>query len=51
MINEFYKDSDEEYLVLDKSTGKMHMYKGNKEVASYNVGTGANFGDEQTTTV
>lgn len=51
IIKEYHKGSDEQYLVLDKKTGKMHLYQGDKEITSYNVGTGANVGDEQTKTV
>ena len=51
IIKQYYKDSNEQYLVLDKKRGKMHLMKGNKEITSYNVGTGANVGDEQTKTV
>lgn len=51
IIREYHRDSNEQYLVLDKKRGKMHLYQGDKEVSSYNVGTGANVGDEQTKTV
>ena len=51
IIREYHKNSNEQYLVLDKKRGKLHLYQGDKEIASYNVGTGANVGDEQTTTV
>lgn len=51
IIKEYHKGSDEQYLVLDKKRGKMHLYQGDKEITSYNVGTGANVGDEQTKTV
>ena len=51
IIREYHKNSNEQYLVLDKKRGKMHLYQGDKEIASYNVGTGANVGDEQTKTV
>lgn len=51
IIKEYHKDSNEQYLVLDKKRGKLHLYQGDKEIASYNVGTGANIGDEQTKTV
>ena len=51
IIKEYYKDSDEQYLVLDKKRGKLHLYKGNKEITSYNVGIGENIGDEQTKTI
>jgi len=51
IITGYHKDSEEQYLVLDKKRGKMHLYKGDKEISSYNVGTGANVGDEQTKTV
>jgi len=51
IITEYNKNSNEEYLVLDKSTGKMHLFKGDKPIATYQVGVGANIGDEQTKTV
>jgi len=51
IIKEYHKGSNEQYLVLDKKRGKMHLYQGDKEIASYNVGIGANVGDEQTKTV
>jgi len=51
IIKEYHKNSNEEYLIVDKKEGKMHLMKGDKEIASYNVGTGANVGDEQTKTV
>ena len=41
---------EDQYLVVDKVQGKMHLYQGNKELASYNVGTGQNEGDDQTKT-
>lgn len=50
LIREFHKNSDEEYLVLDKAKGRMHLYKGDKEITSYSVGVGENKGDEQTRT-
>ena len=50
IIKQYHKDSDEEYLIVDKKRGKMHLMKGDKEVTSYNVGTGENTGDEQTRT-
>jgi len=50
IIKQYHKDSDEEYLIVDKKRGKMHLIKGDKEIASYNVGTGENVGDEQTRT-
>jgi hypothetical protein len=51
IIKEYHKDSKDQYLVLDKKRGIMHLYEGNKEVSSFNVGTGSNVGDEQTKTV
>ena len=50
IIKEYHKNSNEEYLIVDKKRGKMHLMKGNKEISSYNVGTGENIGDEQTRT-
>ena len=51
IIINYHKNSDEQYLILDKKRGKLHLYQGDKEITSYNVGTGANVGDEQTKTV
>jgi hypothetical protein len=51
IIKAYHKGSNEQYLVLDKKKGKMHLYQGDKEITSYNVATGANLGDEQTKTV
>ena len=51
IIREYNKNSKDQYLILDKKKGKLHLYKGDKEVTSYNVGTSANVGDEQTKTV
>ena len=51
IIKNYHKNSDEQYLILDKKRGKLHLYQGDKEITSYNVGTGANVGDEQTKTV
>ena len=51
IIKEYHKGSNEQFLVLDKKRGKMHLYQGDKEITSYNVGVGANVGDEQTKTV
>ena len=50
IIKQYHKDSAEEYLIVDKKRGKMHLMKGDKEIVSYNVGTGENIGDEQTRT-
>jgi hypothetical protein len=50
IIKQYYKGSEEEYLIVDKKRGKMHLMKGDKEITSYNVGTGENKGDEQTRT-
>jgi hypothetical protein len=50
VIRNYYKNSKEEYLVLDKKTGKLKYYKGDQEVESYNVGVGENKGDQQTKT-
>lgn len=41
---------DEDYLVLDKNLGKLHLYRGGKEISSYNVGVGENTGDDLTMT-
>lgn len=51
IIKGYHEGSDETYLIVDKKRGKMHLMKGSEEVASYNVGTGENEGDEQTKTV
>lgn len=50
IIKSYHKNSDEEYLIADKKTGKLHLMRGDKEIASYNIGVGANIGDEQTRT-
>lgn len=50
IIKQYHKNSEEEYLIVDKKRGKMHLMKGDKEITSYNVGTGENIGDEQTRT-
>jgi len=50
IIKQYHKDSEEQYLMLDKKIGKMYLMKSNKEIASYNVGVGENIGDEQTRT-
>lgn len=52
IINNYYKNkgSDEEYLILDKNRGVLHLYKGGEEVSSYDVGVGKNIGDQQTVT-
>lgn len=50
IIKQYHKDLDEEYLIADKKRGKLHLMKGDKEIVSYNIGTGENFGDEQTRT-
>lgn len=51
IVKEYHKSSNEQYLILDKKRGKMHLYQGDKEIVSYNVGTGSNVGDDQTKTV
>ena len=51
IIRNYHKGSNDQYLILDKSKGKIHLYQGDKAIASYNVGTGMNVGDEQTYTV
>lgn len=51
IIKQYHTGSEEEYLIVDKKRGKMHLMKGNKEITSYNIGTGENIGDEQTKTV
>jgi hypothetical protein len=50
IIKQYHKNSQEEYLIVDKKRGKMHLMKGDKEITSYNIGTGENVGDEQTRT-
>lgn len=50
IIKAYHKDSDEEYLIVDKKRGKMHLMKGGNEIVSYNIGVGENVGDEQTRT-
>jgi hypothetical protein len=50
IIKQYHKNSQEQYLIVDKKRGKMHLMKGDKEITSYNIGTGENVGDEQTRT-
>jgi hypothetical protein len=50
IIKQYHKNSEEQYVIVDKKRGKMHLMQGGKEISSYNVGTGENFGDEQTRT-
>lgn len=51
IIKEFNKGTSNKYLILDKKSGKMKFYQGNKEILTLAVGIGQNFGDEQTKTV
>lgn len=44
------KDSKDQYAVIDKKTGKLSIYRGDKEVKSYKVGVGKNASDAQTAT-
>lgn len=44
------KNKDEQYLVVDKKSARMHLYKGDKLVDSFEVGVGENKGDAQTVT-
>jgi len=39
-----------QYLIIDKKTGKSHLYRGGKEVASFDMLVGENEGDAQTVT-
>jgi hypothetical protein len=41
---------NEQYLVVDKKLGRMHLYIGANEITSYKIGTGVNAGDDQTRT-
>jgi LysM repeat protein len=50
IISYYGNRPDDSYLVVDKKNAKMNLYKGNKLVKSYEVGTGANAGDAQTVT-
>jgi LysM repeat protein len=40
VIQDFYKNKNEEYVVIDKKTGTLNNYKGNKLLSSINVGHG-----------
>ncbi|NBP14455.1 hypothetical protein EBU95_08660, partial [bacterium] len=51
IIINYQKDKKGQYVIVDKAKGKMHLYVGNKPLATYNIGTGENTGDEQTYTV
>jgi hypothetical protein len=51
IIKQFHKGTSEQYVIVDKKRDKMHLYEGDKEIASYNIGTGENIGDQQTKTV
>jgi hypothetical protein len=44
------KDKDSKYLIVDKQSGRMHLYQGGNLINSFEVGTGENKGDAQTTT-
>jgi hypothetical protein len=51
IIKEYHKDTKDKYLILDKKKGQMKLYQGNKEISTFRVGIGQNFGDHQTKTV
>lgn len=44
------KNKDEQYLVVDKKSARMHLYKGDKLIDSFEVGVGEKQGDAQTVT-
>lgn len=50
-ITEFNKDKTGKYLIVDKNAAMAHLFDGDSLVASYEVGTGKEKGDEQTKTV
>jgi len=50
-ITSYHKSTpDEQYLIVDKKSGRMHLYKGDKLIDSFEVGVGENKGDAQTVT-
>jgi hypothetical protein len=49
-IISYQSDKDEQYMIVDKKSSRMHLYKGGKLLDSFEVGTGANPGDAQTVT-
>lgn len=51
-INEYYKNKkdDSQYLIVDKNSSRMHLYKNGELVDSFEVITGKNKGDAQTVT-
>ena len=50
-ISQYYANRPEEsYVVVDKQRGRMNVYKGNKLLNTFSVGTGENPGDAQTVT-
>jgi len=50
-IAAYYKNQPEEvYTVVDKKRGRLNVYKGDKLINTYPVGTGASAGDAQTVT-
>jgi LysM repeat protein len=50
-ISGYYKNQpDEVYTVVDKKRGRLNVYKGDKLINTYPVGTGENPGDAQTVT-
>lgn len=50
IVNYHSKNKDEQYLVVDKKSARMHLYKGDKLIDSFEVGVGENKGDAQTVT-
>jgi len=44
-------DANDQYLIVDKKRGRMHLYRGSEEIDSFEVLTGQNEGDAQTVTV
>tara|TARA_R100001463_G_scaffold18701_4_gene46638 strand:- start:11047 stop:15558 length:4512 start_codon:yes stop_codon:yes gene_type:complete len=45
------KDPNKQYMIVDKEHQRMHLYRGNKLIDSFEVGTGMFKGDEQTISV
>ncbi len=51
IINKANENSDEAYIVVDKSVGFAHLYRGDSLISTYEIGTGEKIGDEQTKTI
>lgn len=51
IIQDFHTGDTSQYLVVDKVNARMHLYRGNELVDSFEIGTGKIKGDEQTKTI